>query len=71
VKGLPIIKGKIQEEVDKNAKGVEAGFQKGIGTLPYIKELPKKGLSEVLLRYNKVQDFSDKIIQHCHSFLIV
>lgn len=47
VKNLPIIKGYIQKEVDKNAKGVEEGFQRGVGKLTYIKTLPKKGLSEV------------------------
>ncbi|KAH3871561.1 sphingosine-1-phosphate lyase 1-like [Dreissena polymorpha] len=46
VKNLPIVKGKIQKEVDKNAKGVEDGFQKGIGSLPYVKRLPAKGMSE-------------------------
>lgn len=49
VKGLPIIRGQIKKEVDKNAKGVEESFQKGVGNLPYVKTLPKKGLSEVNL----------------------
>lgn len=47
VKSLPIIKGKIAQEVAKNAKGVEEGFQRGVGSLPYVKKLPKKGLSQV------------------------
>ena len=47
VKSLPIIKGKIAEEVDKNAKGIEDGFNKGVGKLPYVHRLPAKGLTAV------------------------
>jgi hypothetical protein len=47
VKGLPIIKGQIAKELDKNAKGVEEGYRRGVGSLPYVKRLPAKGLSHV------------------------
>ena len=47
VKSLPIIRGKIAKEVDKNAKGIEDGFNKGVGKLPYVHKLPEKGLTGV------------------------
>lgn len=49
VKSLPIIRGKIAHEVDKNAKGIEDGFNKGVGKLPYVHKLPEKGLTGVSL----------------------
>lgn len=50
VKGLPIIKGKIAVEVAKNAKGIEDGFNKGVGKLPYVQRLPQKGLNRDQIR---------------------
>ncbi|XP_052766123.1 sphingosine-1-phosphate lyase 1-like isoform X1 [Mya arenaria] len=46
VKNLPIVKGMIQKEVDKNAKGVQESFQNATGGMPYVVQLPKKGMSE-------------------------
>ena len=47
MKSLPIIRGKIAQEVDKNAKGIEDGFNKGVGKLAYVHKLPAKGLTGV------------------------
>ncbi|KAL4241054.1 Sphingosine-1-phosphate lyase 1 [Mactra antiquata] len=46
VKSLPIIRTKIAAEVQKNAKQIESGFQKGLGSLKYVHKLPSKGLTE-------------------------
>ncbi|CAH1795552.1 unnamed protein product, partial [Owenia fusiformis] len=45
VRKLPIIRDKVQEEIEKTTKGIENGFNKDAGGMPYIKKLPPKGLS--------------------------
>ena len=67
VKCLPIVKGQIKKEVDKNARGVEESFQKGIGNMLYVKALPRKGLSEVRHSKNRLytilsKNFNKKVI---------
>ncbi|XP_060576368.1 sphingosine-1-phosphate lyase 1-like, partial [Ruditapes philippinarum] len=55
VKKLPIIKDQIAKEIDKNAKGVEEGFQKGVGKMKYMHKLPDKGWTE-----KKIMDELDR-----------
>ena len=68
VKGLPIIKGKIAKEVDKNAKGIEDGFNKGVGKLPYVQRLPKKGLTGVSC-LKKMKIFGNGSLSNCNLCL--
>lgn len=48
MKRLPIIRGQIAKEIDKNAKGIEEGFHKGVEKMKYVHRLPEKGWSEVI-----------------------
>ena len=47
IRQLPIIKGKVKDEIEKSTRGMEETFHKGAKGQQYLQTLPKKGLSEV------------------------
>ena len=47
IRQLPIIKGKVQDEIDKSNRGMEDAFHKGAKGQDYLQALPAKGLTEV------------------------
>ena len=62
VRKLPLVQGKVQEEMDKAVTDWAKDLNAQIGDLPYWSEMPKKGWSKekVLSEIDKLMDLGRK-----------